>query len=82
MPWCLVMMDGGFNAIRTNPLWLARSGYVFNGSLSVTGNYGSYLSSTVYGSSIAYLLNFDSGDVRPAVSSSRNYGCSVRCIAQ
>ena len=75
-------LEGGFNAIRTNPLWLARSGGIYNGSLSSTGNYGHYWSSTVYSSSYAYPLYFNSNAVYPASSTGRSSGYSVRCIAQ
>ena len=73
-------LEGGFNAIRSNPLWLARSGGVSDGSLSDTGYNGGYWSGTVSGN--AYQLNFNSGDVYPAYVSNRAYGYSVRCIAQ
>ncbi len=72
----------GFNKIRTAPLWLARSGRVSNGSLYVTGESGSYWSSTVGGSSNAYRLIFNSGSVYPADDSSRNDGYSIRCVAE
>lgn len=75
-------LEGGFNAIRTNPLWLARSGYVVNGLLYRISDDGHYWSSTVYGSSRAYRLSFDSGSVYPAYYDSRGSGYSVRCIAQ
>ena len=74
--------SGGFNKIRTAPLWLARSGIVYYGSLYYTGGDGNYWSSTVYGSNNAYRLSFNSGNVYPASDNSRNYGYSVRCIAQ
>ena len=81
---CMVRdyLDGGFNAIRTNPLWLARSGYVYYGSLNDSGISGYYWSSTVRDSGNAYPLYFRSKNVYPAYSSSRAYGSSVRCIAQ
>ncbi len=74
--------DGGFNKIRTAPLWLARSGRVSIGWLYDTGNYGYYWSSTVYGSSYAYPLSFSSGNVYPASDKNRDVGYSVRCIAE
>ena len=74
--------DGGFNKIRTVPLWLARSGSFGSGSLYDTGNYGSYWSSTVYGSNSAYRLYFSSGSVGPALDSYRDNGYSVRCVAE
>ncbi len=75
-------VDGGFNVIRTAPLWLARSGNVYYGSLSSTGYYGYYWSSTVSSNSSAYNLYFGIGSFYPAYSNSRYGGYSVRCIAQ
>ena len=74
--------EGGSNKIRTAPLFLARSGNVYNGSLINTGNGGNYWSSTVYDSYNAYQLNFSSGNVRPAVYSNGNRGYSIRCVAE
>ena len=82
-PWGVYSyLEGGFNAIRTNPLWLARSGYVYNGSLLIAGYYGDYCSSTVYGSSNAYRLGFGSGAVDPTNYIGRDHGYSVRCVAR
>ena len=75
-------VDGGFNTIRTMPLWLARSGGVSYGSLYNTGGSGYYWSSTVNGSSNAYQLDFNSGAVYPTDSGSRNSGYSIRCVAE
>ena len=72
----------GFNNIRISPLWLARSGYVGYGSLSSTGNYGYYWSSTVSDGSYAYRLISHSGSVVPANDNSRGFGCSIRCVAE
>ena len=71
----------GFNNIRISPLWLARSGSVYGGSLS-TGGGGGYWSSTVGGSSVAYQLYFYSGGVDPTSGNSRHYGYSIRCVAE
>ena len=75
-------LQDGFNNIRTAPLWLARSGYVYYGSFSGTGSSGRYWSSTVRNSNSAYYLSFNSGNVYPAGSGGRNDGYSVRCVAQ
>ena len=75
-------VDGGFNAICTAPLWLARSGYVYYGSPTSTGGDGRYWSSTVNSSSNAYYLYFSSFEVRPTVKGNRYDGYSVRCVAQ
>ena len=72
----------GFNNIRISPLWLARSGYVGNGSLYGTGGSGYYWSSTVYGSGYAYQLHFYSDAVNPATYNRRNNGYSIRCVAE
>lgn len=80
----LLVSAGTFATLlsSTNPLWLARSGYVVNGLLYRISDDGHYWSSTVYGSSRAYRLSFDSGSVYPAYYDSRGSGYSVRCIAQ
>ena len=75
-------VDGGFNTIRTAPLWLVRPGDVSSGSLSSTGYSGTYWSSTVGSSGSAYALVVDPGGVYPASRLSRGYGFSVRCVAQ
>ena len=75
-------LEGGFNKIRTAPLWLARSGYVYNGSLRGAGDDGDYWSSTVYDSRGAYHLEFGSGYVYPAFNDSRGLGFSIRCVAE
>ncbi len=75
-------LDGGFNAIRTAPLWLARSGFVSGGSPGSTGREGCYWSSTVSNSYGAHYLSFSSGAVTPANINARSLGCSVRCVAQ
>ena len=75
-------LEGGFNAIRSNPLWLARSGRVCDGSLYDTGDIGNYWSSTVYDSREAYELVFGSGYVTPDGHGYRDVGYAVRCVAQ
>ena len=74
--------SGGFNKIRTAPLWLVRSGGVYDGSLSSTGNSGTYWSSTVYDNSSADSLYFYSSYMLPAFVYGRSGGYSVRCVAQ
>lgn len=64
------------------PLWFVRSGFVYYGSLSNPGSVAYYWSSTVYGSSGAYVLYFTATGVNPAVSYGRNFGWSVRCVAR
>ena len=73
---------GGFNALRTSPLWFVRSGYIDNGTLSVSAADGIYWSSTVASSTNAYYLSFNSRGISPANSYYRNSGWSIRCIAR
>ena len=67
---------------EASPLFFARGGNVFSGSLSNSGNYAYYWSSTVYNSSDAYYLHFTATYVNPTLSNYRYYGRSVRCIAR
>ncbi|MDR2836952.1 MAG: fibrobacter succinogenes major paralogous domain-containing protein [Bacteroidales bacterium] len=54
----------------------------FNGgSLNSQSNYGGYWSATAYGVSSAYYLNFNSSSSNINVSN-RNFGFSVRCVAE
>ena len=62
------------------PLYLARSGYINNGSIYSAGNNGDYWSSTVSDSGYACNLNFRSGSINPNVSSYRHLGFSLRCV--
>ena len=73
---------GGFNALRTSPLWFVRSGYVSSGALSNAASYGYYWSSTVYNANRARSLYFDISNVYPANSFGRSNGRSVRCMAR
>ena len=73
---------GNDKALTAAPLWFVRGGNVNSSSLNGSG-YGGYCwSSTVYNSSYAYNLNFDSSGVSPANYNSRYNGWSVRCIAR
>ena len=74
---------GGFNALRTTPLWFVRSGYVNNGTLNDPAAYGYYWSNTVVSGSYAYYLRFTSSGIWPAYGSGYRYGGrSIRCIAR
>ncbi|MBR0467697.1 hypothetical protein IJJ53_02185 [Candidatus Saccharibacteria bacterium] len=73
---------GGFNALRTSPLWFVRSGNLDNGTLYYPAVYGYYWSNTVASGSNAYSLAFNSSVIYPAFSYYRRVGWSVRCIAR
>ena len=73
---------GGYNKLVSSPLWFVRSGSVSNGSLNNSANFGSYWSSAVGSGSIAFVLDFYSGNVYPARNGYRNLGLSVRCVAE
>ena len=76
-------IPGGFDGIRTAPLWLIRSGSVesswFGGDL---GWRGRYWSSTVHGYYYAYSLFFGYYDVGPTQSGVRSVGYPVRCLVK
>ncbi len=74
--------SGGFNALRTSPLWFVRSGFIYSGTLSNPAAIGVYWSSTVASSADAYFFSFNSGGITPANSNSRLNGWSIRCIAR
>ena len=74
--------SAGSTAITQAPLYFSPVGYVGSGSLNDAGYGGGYGSSTAYSSSLAYLLSFGSGGVKPSTFSSRYYGRSVRCLAR
>ena len=63
-----------------SPYYLLRDGWLNNNSLSLAGSNGFYWSSTPYGSSYAYGLRFNSGNVFMG-SGDRYYGLSIRCVA-
>ena len=63
------------------PYYLLRGGYLYRSSLYFAGSDGYYWSSTPTGSSDAYILYFDSGDIYASNHSSRYYGFSARCVA-
>ncbi len=69
-------------AFRTYPNNFLYSGNV-NGSLVTNrGSVGNYWSKSAHSSNYAYYLSFGSSDVRPSNSTNKNYGFSVRCLAQ
>ena len=73
---------GNGDKLVQSPLYLVRSGSVYDGSLSNAGYFGRYWSSTVYAANYAYNLLFRSDNVNPANVSYRYYGWSVRCVSE
>ena len=68
--------------LLASPLFFARGGYVYSGSLYTQGSSGYYWSSRAGSSSYrAYYLYFDSSNVYPSSGNYRDYGFSVRCVA-
>ncbi len=68
--------------LLASPLFFARGGDVYSGSLSYQGSRGYYWSSRAYSdANLAYYLNFYSSYVNPSYNSARNRGFSVRCVA-
>ena len=71
----------GLNNIRISPIYLVRSGGIFNGYIGY-GNSGSYWSSTTDSANYIYGLRFDRSSVSPSGSEDRDRGVSVRCVAK
>ena len=69
-------------SMGATPLYLIRAGLINNGSLSSSGSYGYYRSSTGGGSSYAYVLRFYTNGVDPYRNNYKSYGWSVRCLAR
>ena len=75
-------LDGGFNAVRTTPLWLSRSGVVEYSSLRETTTTGDYWTSTEDGGGGgAYTTLFNSNRFSFSDQGRRN-GYSLRCLAE
>mgnify|MGYP000102321203 CR=1 FL=1 len=72
----------GFNDLRANPLYFARNGYVYSGSLFNPGTRGSYRSSSVGSPGYHYGLYFYLGYLDPTNYTTRFSGFSVRCLAR
>lgn len=73
---------GGFNKLRTAPLYFQRFGRVDSGSLNSLGSYGNYWSSTGNNSTYSYYLIFYDSIISPSNGYGlRSYGFSVRCMA-
>ena len=70
------------SALRSSPVNLTLSGFVYSSSMSNQGSDGWCWSSTVYSSSYAYNLGLNSSGVLPSNFSDKYYGFSVRCVAR
>ena len=75
-----VYATDGFNKLRTTPLYYQRFGYVLHGSLSTLGS-SYYWSSTVSPAYGAYTLDFNGSNIWPSYNFNKDYGFSVRCMA-
>ena len=73
---------GGFNTLRTNPLWFVRSGGINNGYLGNSSSIGSYWSSVSSSKDNAYHQEFSGSGIWPAYNYYKFYGFSVRCLAR
>ncbi len=76
---------GGFNALRTTPLWFVRSGNIGWSILYYPAASGRYWSNTASGSSNAYYLRFDSSNIYPAGnddSNSKSFARPIRCVVR
>ena len=81
--WTTLGGDNGGRLITSNvngiSLFFAAAGLYYNGKLRYAGDDGHYWSSTPDGSSYAYYLYFDSGDIYTR-GYNRRYGRSVRPV--
>ena len=68
--------------MTTHPLYFIRSGYLDGTTLYYFGDSGYYWSSTVYSSTFAYGLGFNSGGLYPAFRNHRYDGWSLRCLSR
>ena len=77
-----VYATGGFDKIIASPLYFVRAGYVNSGSLGNSAILGFYWSSAAGYGSNALDLRFYSSSINPAISYTKDYGFSVRCMAE
>ena len=71
------------SALLNLPLSFLRSGIYYDlGSLNGRGSRGDYWSAVGSSSAGAHRLYFNSGDLRPQVSSSKYLGFAVRCVSR
>ena len=65
---------------NSQTLFLPAAGYVFRTWFYNVGSYGLYWSGTLYSSTAAYVLCFNSGNVNDQYKDNRHYGFSVRPV--
>ncbi|MBQ3445488.1 hypothetical protein IJG29_02050 [Candidatus Saccharibacteria bacterium] len=70
----------GLNAIRRDPLYFVRSGYVGGSTLNGAGTFSYVWSNTISAASRGRGLYFYGTGLNPALSDYRLYGFAVRCI--
>ena len=72
------------SALRSDPVNLTLSGFVYNSSRYDQGSAGRYWSSTARSRNLVYAhdLHLNASTVYPTYYDGKNYGSSVRCIAR
>ena len=76
------LSDNGYSNIQNSPLCIPRSDYFRGGSFSAQASYGYLWSCTTYSGTNAYHLSYNSSNVHPAGSNTRQFGFPVRCITR
>ncbi len=72
-----------FDNIRKAPLWLARVGVIYSGTLTYVTTVGGYWSSTVANTDIsAYYLRFNTSSVFSSNPYDKAHGWPIRCLAR
>ncbi len=75
--------SGTVQNLIDEPVYMVRGGSVYSGQLWFAANHGNYWSSTANSSNNGYELNFNiTSYVRPANTTNRYRGLSLRCIAR
>ncbi len=74
--------SGGFNKIRTSPLYFARFGNITNEKSNFLGVYGMYQTDRYNGGNNSWRFIFNSSDIWPDNSHYKSVGYSVRCLAE
>ena len=75
-------LPNGFSKMIIAPLYFLQSGSIRGRQLLTSEGYGSIWSNMANGSSDAYNLDFNSTNIRPANSGSREFGRPIRCLAR
>ena len=75
-------LEGGFNVIRTNPIWISRVGNINWGSYDRNGREVLYWSSTKGSSDSSAYRVYIRGDNVSIGSNGTRYGKSIRCLAR